>query len=367
MEWTADRIRAARVRSLLLDDAEARSPLEIAQWHGAMQAQDAASGHWSLGVRSRGLRESDVLASFERGDIVRTWPMRGTIHIVPGEDVTWLLDLTSARSISASARRRGELGLADAMVNKAAAVLADAVAGRRCITRAEAFAVLDDAGLEVSAQRGYHMLWYASQVGAICIGPQRGTDQTFVSIGDWAPPQIRRSREDALATLLFRFVRSHGPVPLRDFAGWTGLTLGDARAAARANDGRIRALPSEHGEMFATHELMESMLASPPPAHAVLTLPGYDEFMLGYKERSLQVPPGAMEQIVPGNNGIFRATVIAKGQVIGTWARSMRADRVLVDLTMLRSLNGRERTQLTAALERYAAFVERRLVVKSAE
>ena len=97
--------------SLLLDAPDRRTPLEVARWFGAMQAQDVASGHWSLGVRCEGAAETDVLDAFERGDLVRTWPMRGTIHVVPATDVRWLLDLTGVRTLTTSVRRREQLGL----------------------------------------------------------------------------------------------------------------------------------------------------------------------------------------------------------------------------------------------------------------
>ena len=67
-----DAVRRARMASMLLADAEQRTPLEVVRWFGALQAQDAASGHWSLGVRCSGSTEHAVLAAFERGDIVRT-------------------------------------------------------------------------------------------------------------------------------------------------------------------------------------------------------------------------------------------------------------------------------------------------------
>ncbi|MFZ0529407.1 MAG: crosslink repair DNA glycosylase YcaQ family protein, partial [Propionicimonas sp.] len=106
-----EQLRAARMVSLQLATDERRTPLEVAQWFGALQAQDVASGHWSLGVRCPGATEATVLESFERGDIVRTWPMRGTIHVVPARDVSWMLNLTGSRALSSSVRRRESLGL----------------------------------------------------------------------------------------------------------------------------------------------------------------------------------------------------------------------------------------------------------------
>ena len=356
---TAQQVRMWRMTSLLLDAPAERSPLEVARWFGALQAQDAASGHWSLGLRCAGLTETNVLDAFERADVVRTWPMRGTIHIVPAQDVRWMLDLTGVRALNGIERRRAQLGLTLADAERAAVVLADALRGSRLLTRAEALAALADAGFDVAGQRSYHLLWFAAQIGVTCIGPQRGSDQTFALLEDWAPHQVSLSRDEALAELLLRFVRSHGPVSLQDFAGWTGLTLGDARRAAALNDGRLLPLATEAGELWATGDLAATIVSREAPALPVVALPGFDEYLLGYKDRRLQLPAGAMERVVPGNNGMFRATVVADGLTVGVWTRTLTPTRVRIDVEPLTRWPARLRRQVEAAFEPYARFLGR--------
>jgi hypothetical protein len=64
-----------------------------------------------------------------------------------------------------------------------------------------------------------------------------------------------------------------------------------------------------------------------PAGRLVLALPGFDEFLLGYTDRSLVLPPEHADRIVPGGNGVFRKTIVAGGQIVGTWevSRSGRA------------------------------------------
>ncbi len=183
---------------MLLDVPAERSPQTVARWFGAMQSQDVASGHWSLGSRGTGLTQADVIDAFERAELVRAMPV---------------------------------------------------------LTRSEALACISDAGVDASGQRGYHLLLHAAQRGVACIGPQRGTDQKFVAVADWAPSQVKMPRDEALAELLLRYVRSHRPVSLRDFAGWSGLTLTDAKRAAVGNDGRLAPLSFAVEEMWATVEI----------------------------------------------------------------------------------------------------------------
>lgn len=359
-----EQLRAARMVSLQLATREPRTPLEVAEWFGALQAQDVASGHWSLGVRSPDATEATVLQAFERGDLVRTWPMRGTIHVVPARDVSWMLNLMGSRALASSARRRQFLGLTLPEVEGASEALATELGTARILTRAEAIATIAAAGIDVTGQRAYHLLWYAAQIGVTCIGPQRGRDQTFVLLADWAPDQVTMTNADALVELFFRFVRSHGPAGLRDFAGWTGLTLTDTRKAAAANEGRVVPLETEAGELWATTSLADQLSGKDLPSHAVVALPGFDEFVLGFKDRSLQLTPGALERIVPGGNGMFRATVVVDGLAVATWKRTLEPGRVVVEVEPL--VAPLEPQDLDAAFAPYGHFLGREVEVRQA-
>ena len=362
----ADQVRAARMVSLLLAAPGDGTPVQVVRWFGAMQAQDVASGHWSLGVRCPGLTEHDVLASFERGEIVRTWPMRGTIHLVAASDVRWLLALTGVRALSMAAGRQERLGLGPADGQRAASILDAALTGGVVKTRRECLDTLADAGFDTSGQRGYHLLWHAAHLGVICIGPQRGTDQTFVRLDDWAPDQVELESDEALTELLFRYARSHGPVSLRDFAGWSGLTLTDARRAAVANRGRLTPHTYRDDDLWCTLELDELIRSGDMRGGVVVALPGFDEFLLGYKDRSLHLPPDGMERVVPGGNGMFRSTVVVDGRAVATWSRTMRTTDVRIDVEPFAPIDEQQRASAERSLGAYARFVGRQAQVRFA-
>ena len=349
-------VRAERLRNLLLADHGATSPLEVVEWLGAIQAQDVASAMWSIGVRSPGSTETSIASAFEDGQILRTWPMRGTIHAVPGIDAAWMLETTGARALDASAGRRRQLGLTVADAEHAATALSAALTGGRRLTRAEALAAINDAGIETTGQRGYHLLWYSAQIGVTCIGPQLGSQQTFVMLDDWVPSPRQLTRAEGLIELAFRYFRSHGPTTIRDFAGWTGLTLTESRAAVAANDGRLVAVdagPEPRWRAIGTDGAIGSGTAP------LVALPGFDEFILGYKDRSLHVPDGMLDRIVPGGNGVFRATLVQHGVVIATWRRTLRAGRVDITVEPFADLTSATQRAATSALERYATYLDR--------
>ncbi|MEV6811979.1 winged helix DNA-binding domain-containing protein [Micromonospora sp. NPDC051296] len=330
------------------------SVAEVVEWFGAMQAQDLASGMWSLGVRLPGSTHADVHAALERREALRTWPMRGTIHLVPARDARWLLELTGVRALAGAARRREFLGLSEAEADRAADVLGNTLADGGRLTRAECVAALTEAGIDGAGQRGYHLLWYASQRGVTCIAPNVGTEQTFALLDEWAPGQHQPERDEALATLALRYFRSHGPTTRQDFAGWTGLTATDAKRAIAAAGDDLTAVNVDGTEAVLHTPLLDAPRA---PVADVLALPGFDEYLLGFKDRTLMLDPEHKQAIIPGGNGVFQATIVHGGRVVGTWKRTLAKTRVTLAVNPLVDLDPTVRKRVEEALSRYADFL----------
>jgi hypothetical protein len=333
----ADEILARRMTNLLLT-RPAGSPSEVAAWFGALQAQDLASGKWSIGVRT-GLTEAEVDQSLVDGEILRTWPMRGTIHIIHPANARWLLQLTGVRAFSGVAKRWEYLGLDEQTVHRAADVLAETLQAGP-LTRSACLAALEDSGITTD-KVAYHLLWHAAQRGITCIGPNVGKEQTFVLLDQFAPHQ--RHPEDPLAELARMFFQSHGPTTAKDFAGWSGLTLTSAR------QGIERAgLDADGGMVYAPGPI--------EPLPEALLLPGFDEYLLGYKDRTLFMRPQDMQAVVPGGNGVFRPTAVHRGRVIGTWQRKVLARKVVLTVTPLQRVSAATRRAFERPAADYARY-----------
>ena len=91
----------------------------------------------------------------------------------------------------------------------------------------------------------------------------------------------------------------------------------------------------------------------------MLLLPGFDEYLLGYKDRSLHGDERLLDRVVPGGNGVFRATIVADGAVAATWTRSLTTREVRIVVTPVQPLSRRLTTQAVEALETYADFLGR--------
>ncbi|MGY1636200.1 winged helix DNA-binding domain-containing protein [Geodermatophilus sp. SYSU D00742] len=284
-----------------------------------VQAQELPGALTSVALRTAQRSRAAVEAALDAGEVVRSWPMRGTLHLVAADDLHWLLHLLGPRVLAGAAQRRAALGLSDAEVERAREVVTAALAGGGRCGRRQLLAAVAAGGVPTTGQRGYHLLWYLAQTGTLCLGPTREGEQLFVLLDEWVPAPRRPGREEALAELALRFFTGHGPATVADLARWAGLPVRDVRAGLAAVRVQLATLDADGREYLMAPETPDLLAAHRADAQRVLLLPGFDEFVLGYADRSCAVPPEFAERIVPGRNGVFRPTVVAGGRVVGTW------------------------------------------------
>ena len=339
-----------RLANQRLAGASAQSPEELVRWFGAVQAQDYPGALWAIGLRVSDSTATDVEAAIEARRIVRTWPMRRTLHFVPAEDVRWMLRLLAARVISASAGRYRQLGLGEADFKRAARILTRALRGEQRLTRPEAYATLARGGVDPSGQRGIHLLAHLAQQGLLCFGPHQGKQPTFVLLDEWVPAASEPTRDEALATLATRYFTSHGPATERDFAWWAGLPLRDARRGVEAAGSALHL--KDNGTVSAGAATAAPRTKRRAPVAALP--PPWDEYLVAYRDRSFAVdrPSGRL-----GLELIGKPVVLVDGRVRGTWSRNVTGESVRVSLNLVGPLANREKDALRRAVDRYARFV----------
>jgi hypothetical protein len=321
----------------------------------ALQAQDFPGAKWSVGLRQAGATEAAVEAACDAGEIVRSWPLRGTLHLVAGEDLGWLLALTAPRATASAAGRRASLGITEADVERAREAAQAALTGRRVLTREALLAAFDAAGVSTVGQRGYHLLWYLAQMGTLVLGAMNGRNQTFALLDEWVPRPRRLDGDEALGELALRYFHGHGPATVADLARWSGLTVGDARRGIAICGRRLTTLDLDG----VTYVLAPETLARPAPSSRAHLLPGFDEYLLGYGDRSAALAPEHSDAIAPGGNGMFKPTIVVDGEVVGTWKRTARAREVVIDVAPFANVPDIARYDLQKAVQAYGAFVGR--------
>jgi hypothetical protein len=358
---TTSQLLALRLRSHGLVAQGARlSPGEVASRMLAVQAQDLAQGTWALGVRARGSTLRDVDRALDSGEIIRASPLRGTLHLLAGRDLLWLLGITAHRQVAAAGPRMRRFDLDDRALRRARSITESLLGDRTALPRAEYLRGLEAAGIPTGGQRAYHLIWWLAQSGIVCWGPARGPGQALVLVEEWIGDSVELTGDDALRELARRYFAAHGPATDRDFAWWADMPLSDARSAIRlagADLVDIQHLGVTHWAttrtLDGTEEAGAHHLRMPTTAHL---LPGYDEFLLSYRDRSAAMPDGVVDRVVTGRNRIFQPTMLARGRVIGTWRRSDADDRPTADLEPFDELTAHESGAFARSAAAFARF-----------
>ncbi|CAN5119462.1 winged helix DNA-binding domain-containing protein [soil metagenome] len=352
---TRRRITALRLTAQAIAAPIVGEPVDVVRHLLAMQAQDFAGAKWSVGLRLGNTTDVAIEAALADGSIVRSWPMRGTLHFVASEDLRWIIGLTGERTIRAAASRHRQLGLDDADFARARRI-AETVLSDGPRARSSLLAAFETGGLSTAGQRGAHLLVWLAASRVTVFGPVAGKQQSFALFENW----IRESRDlggdEALAEFVLRYLRSHGPATIRDFAWWSSLTLTDARRGLEIAAGSLE----REGDLYRRADLE-------PATAAVHALPGFDEYLLGYQDRTAPLHLDHFPRIVPGNNGMFMPTIVVDGEVVGTWKRTLASREVVVTPVPFGSLTMAQAKGFAAASARYGSFVGKPARVTPAE
>lgn len=327
----AERLPRLRAAAQLLHRPKAiRSPEEAVRLAAGIQAQDPFAAR--LGVRARvaGPTAADVDAARADRSILRSWAMRGTLHLVSAEDAAWLLPLFAARELSWSRRRIEELlGLDRRAQRRAVKRIARLLASEGLQSRQQVLADLERAGFEIAGQNAvYHVGRLAVLEGVACLGPEDRGKTTYVLARDWVgdPPKVERP--EAMKELARRYLGAFGPADERDLAAWSGLGLRECREA-------VASIATELAEVSVAGErrwLLSSRRPRAPRSPLLRLVPAFDNHLMGHRAREVAVPAERTGEVWPGA-GIVRATVLLDGVAIATWGarRSGSGIRITVD------------------------------------
>ncbi len=346
-------IAALRLQNQCIQDSPFARPEDAVHWMGALQAQDYSHGLWAVGLRTRAATLAGVESAIAAGRLLRTWPMRGTLHFVAAQDARWMLGLSGARTLAAARGRNAQLGLDEAIFTRSQHLLSAALQGGKRLTRAQMMQVLEQGGVSTAGQRGIHILGQAALSSLICFGPKEGKQQTFVLLDEFVPHGRTLPRDEALAELAGRYFASHGPATLRDFAWWSGLTLTDARAGLAAAVG-LSSVTIDSSEYWLAADALDR---ASPNYSGVHLLPGYDEYFIAYADRSAVIRAEHMAKVSPGANGLFYPMLVVDGQISGVWQRALKKGNLAIELRPFMPLNVSSE-QITIAAMRYSRFLE---------
>lgn len=327
---------AWRMGRQLLDPPAAASAADVVRRLGGVQAQVASSTELAIRVRRESSRMGDVARSVASGAMLKTWAMRGALHLITPDDGAAFLALMASGKAWERPGWVKYFGLTPPLLERMREVVRDALDGR-ALTRdelVEAIAArrsLKHLANELRSGWGTLLKPLAWQ-GELCFGPSQGTRVTF------RRPDQASSRwvglpdpEDAAPIAISVYLRAYGPSTGDRFgrwlaAGWFGKrqlnawfdSIREQLAEVEVDGEKAFILAEDADELAATR-----------PTRTVRLLPGFDQWVLGPGTDDDHVLPRGRRSVVSRQGGWIAPTVVVGGAITGTWKQE--GDQVAVD------------------------------------
>jgi winged helix DNA-binding protein len=354
---TWDEIRSRRLaRSHLVERAPTKRLVEVVRDVCGIHAQVMGSAELQLAARIEGITQAEVRdALWERRELVKTWTIRGTLHLHPSDELgLW------------TAARRAVVGEADyvtedhALVPAVVAAIGEALAGRRLSREELADAVAAQIGpgpRELLASGWGYYLGDAALAGVLCFGPPAGSKVTFVHASEWLRTQPSFEPQEALREVARRYLSAYGPATHREFRQWfsSRSLRPDVVATLFGELGLVEVDAGGHAAFLLENE------GPPTPASSVRLLPEYDVYVMGFREREHLVPPDVREQVAAHGKGRYEGPagtpfLVIDGVCAGIWSRKKSAKRIGLTVSPARTLTRAERAGVASEAERIGTF-----------
>lgn len=357
-------VRQLRVQNQLLGYKSLLAKLEVENVVNhlcGIQAQDLNAAALALWARSNGIIKSDVeSALYQTRTIVRTWCMRGTLHLVSADDYVWLIDLLGQFFIKSSRGRREQLGLDEATGKKSVAKLKKLLAENGPLTRVQIVKQLSSQGIHLVGQAAPHLLRLAALQGAVCYGPDQEGEPTYVLVSDWISSKPGYLPDDPLAELAQRYLSSYAPATPQDFSTWSGLSMSQAQSAWKRILNHLVEV-NWNGSTGWILSNQQSLLGQVfLHDQIVCLLPRYDTYLLGYQNRDLIIDEQFRKRIYPGG-GLLYPAVLVNGRVSGLWGIKTFMNRIEVIVEPFEELVMDVQRKLMDEIDRLSIFMGKKI------
>jgi hypothetical protein len=314
---------------------------------GAVQGQEYTQTKWGLGLRLPHLTDSEIEDELNEGKILRTHLLRPTWHFVSAKDVRWLLKLTAPRVQIANSYMYRQLELDNKVFNRCNDILVTTLEGGNQLTRDGINEEFKKHKIIAKGHRLSYIMMYAELEGIICSGPRQGNQFTYALLDERVKHKKSLEKEEGLAELTTRYFNSRSPATVKDFSTWSGLTVTDCKKGIEMIKSPLKKEVIEQQEYFFNPNV------SLPDKHSDKSylLPVYDEFIMGYKDRSAIM--------TLKNDAQFRydSMILFNGQVIGTWKRTISKSAIDMEFDFFKPLNRNQSRAFDEAVNRFSEFM----------
>jgi uncharacterized protein YcaQ len=322
LSWA--QVHAFRLRGHhLAARAPAKDLVNVAGEIGGAQAQVMSAAELQLGVRSKGTVKDVRKALWKDKALVKTWLMRGTLHLVPAADVPLYTAAMRSRWVWPNNTWLKWVQLTEPELVSLIATIGDAL--DEPLTREELIAKVGRSSsdhVRTVLKSGWStLLKPVARAGRLCFGPSRGTSVTFVRPDAWLDSWRNIDPDQAVIEVARRYLRAYGPATKDDFGRWFGAWPGVGKAAWT---GLADELASVSIEGWRADILSADLkqLGAVAPDSSVRLLPSFDPYLMGHNSRDHLFDPKYRPR-VSRTAGWISAVVLVDGRVAGTWTHTV--------------------------------------------
>ena len=334
----------------LLEDIYFSTPEEVVRHYGCLQSQDIGQATWVIGSRIKNGTEEMVRDACRKWKIVRTWPMRGTLHYMSPKLVRPLLKLCAAKTLPSFIKRREFLWITKEIAEKSLQLMQKYLKWGGVLTRTQMWEMLEKNGIPMQTWWTYHLTCYAGTLGLICFWPPTEKEETFVLLDEWVKETEVYSQEKALAETTRAYFRGHGWATVDDFAWWTWLWKTASKNWISMIQDELESMVYEGKTYY--YFKQKNKNTSPQWFHFI---GWFDEYFLWYKDRSIVADIVHHEKLFT-KNGIFFPIIIKDGKAIWVWKREFKKDTVIFRVELL-PWSTPNKELLEKECRRYASFM----------
>jgi hypothetical protein len=341
--------------------------VETVRTVGGIHAQMMSAAEPSIGVRVAGVTREGVRAElWQRRALVKTYGLRGTVHLFPADEAPLWAAALRAYPGAGEARRLAQRGLDSARLETLLTAIGEALDGRRLtreqlgeeVTRRTGSWAMDPVtpAFGSYAPRWQNAIGPAANAGLLCFGPDLGNKVTFVRPDQWLGGWTEVDGAVALQEIFRRYLSAYGPATHRDFAQWFGIQPRDAADLPHQLADELEEVEVEGWRAWLLAGESEGFW--PEAQNEVRLLPHFDCYAIGCHPRELLVPPEWRARgLAQGSIGHLPLVVIG-GVVAGVWSQKRRGQRVEIQVETAYTLNARGHHDLEAAAARIGEFLQ---------
>ena len=306
----------SRLLNQQLADPQFRTPEEVVDYMGAMQAQEYRLMRWAVAMRTRKPSATAFKQAFDSGRIIRLHLMRGTWQLVSAQNYWPLIELCAPRAIAVTKgwMSSNKISISDEEYAHIRDILVQTAADKGSVVKEDFVQALAERDIRMDDHRLSYHIRMAEITGVLCSGDLLPMKATYALTADKVGAKPAIDREAALAMLTRKYFQSRQPATLEDFVWWSGLNIGDCRRGIALLGDTL------HTERWGGREfyLTDSGRTRGFRKGGYLLIPPYDEYLISYKSRDLVLPPEYRHK-AHNNSGIFQPVIACDGVICGNW------------------------------------------------